>query len=109
VIEVKREGKIVETITSTDLAKLDENSRKLIKALEDSMQKSYDIWVKVYPDRDDSTDKIHQAKTNIQLTEIAKEMCRDLSKIFQYLNSIGKHLEDHYSHVQFVCKEIEST
>jgi hypothetical protein len=105
-IEVKREGKVVEVITADDIKKLDENSRKLIKALEDSMQNNYDLWAKVYPRRDNSPDPVVNAQIDAQLNDIAKKMCSDLNKIFRYLNSIGKHLDDHYAHVQFVCGEL---
>jgi hypothetical protein len=105
-IEVKEQGRTVETITSDDIKKLDENSRKLIKALEDSMQSNYDLWTKVYPKRDRSADPVVNAQIDAQLTDIAKKMCVDLNKIFRYLDSIGKHLSDHYAHVQFVCSEL---
>jgi hypothetical protein len=106
-IEVKREGKIVETIRPADLAKLDDSSRKLIKTLEDSMERNYDLWTKVYPQRDTSPDPVRNAQVEAQLKDIAKKMCCDLNKIFRFLDSIGKYLEDHYAHVQFVCSELD--
>src|SRR5712692_4042161 len=51
-ISVRSEGHPTDTITAADLAKLDPNSRALIKALEESMQRQYDLWVAVYPTRD---------------------------------------------------------
>jgi hypothetical protein len=108
-IIVREEGREVERITAGDIAKLDENSRKLIKALEDSMQQQYDLWVEVYPKRDQSADPVVNARVNRQLKEIAMKMCADLERIFQYLDSIGKYLDDHYGHVRFVCEDIKGT
>lgn len=106
-IEVKREGRVIETITPADIKKLDENSRKLIKALEESMQSNYDLWAKVYPLRDKSPDPIVNSQIDAKLNEIARNMCSDLNEIFRYLNRIGKHLDDHYAHIQFICSELE--
>lgn len=106
-IEVKREGEIVEKITVADIARLSDDNRKLIKALEDSMQKNYDLWTKIYPQKDFSPDPVHNAKIGMQLKSIEQNMCSDLKKILSFLNQLGKNLDDHYKHVQFVCKEIE--
>jgi|KBSMisStandDraft_5_1062788.scaffolds.fasta_scaffold34372_2 hypothetical protein len=107
-IVVKREGRVVETITADDLSKLDPNSRALIKALEDSMQSHYDVWVVVYPQRDQSADPIVNAKVNRQLQDTAKKMCADLNTLFNYLDFLGKYLEDHYQAFRFVCQQIQS-
>ena len=104
----QRDGKTIETITADELAMLDETSQDLIRVYEESMRNKFKIWKKVYPQRDASTDPIHSAKVEQQLTELAKGFCADLGRILQYLESIGKHLEDHYSDVRFVCREIES-
>lgn len=107
-IVVKHEGRVVETITDKDLNKLDSNSRALIKALEESMQNHYDIWVAVYPQRDQSADAIVNAKINRQLQDTAKKMCTDLNTLFRYLDSLGKYLEDHYNAFRFVCQEVQA-
>ena len=108
-IVVKEHGKPVETITAQDVAKLDENSRKLIDALEKSMQRQYDLWTKVYPTRDASPDPVVNAQIDQRLEDIAKKMCADLGKLFRYLDSIGKYLDDHYDHVRFLCMEVEQS
>ena len=107
-IVVRREGAVVETITASDIDRLDDNSRSLIKALEKSMQAQYDIWVAVYPQRDQSPDPIVNAKINQQLKGTATKMCSDLNKIMMFLDQIGKNLEDHYHHIRFICSELES-
>ena len=106
-ILVRREGQVVDQITANDLQKLDENSRALIGALEQSMQKKFRLWTIVYPQRDTSPDPLRNAQVEEQLTDLAKGMCSDLDKIFRYLDSIGKYLEDHYNHVRSICYEIK--
>jgi len=105
-IVVREGGQVVETITADDLAKLDSNSRALIKALEDSMQGYYDIWVVVYPQRDQSADPVVNARINRQLQETAKKMCADLNTLLRYLDSLGKYLADHYNAFRFVCQQL---
>jgi hypothetical protein len=105
-IVVLSHGQPVERITAADLAKLDSNSRALIKALEESMQRQFDLWVLVYPQRDVSVDPVTNAKIDRQLTDIAKKMCSDMEKLFKYLDQLGKYLEDHYSHVRYICSDV---
>ena len=106
-ILVRREGQVVEQITANDLQKLDENSRALIGALERSMQKKFKLWTVVYPQRDSSPDPLRNAQVEQQLDDLASGMCSELEKIFRYLDSIGKYLEDHYQHVRGICNEAQ--
>jgi hypothetical protein len=106
-IIVREHGHEVERITAADVAKLDEASQGLIKAFEDSMQRNYQIWIMVYPKRNQSADPMVNAVVNQQLKELGMSMCSDLERILRYLDSIGKYLEDHYGHVRFVCSELE--
>ena len=106
-IIVRDSGDEVERITADDLAQLDEASQGLIKAFEESMQKNYQLWIMVYPKRDQSPDPMVNAQVNQQLKETAKRMCSELGRILGYLDSIGKHLEDHYGEVRYVCSELE--
>lgn len=107
IIVVKEHGRPVETITAADIAKLDANSRKLIEALGKSMQRQYDLWTRVYPTRDQSPDPVVNAQVEQRLEDIMGKMCADLGKLFAYLDSIGKYLEDHYSHARFLCSEVK--
>ena len=106
-IVVRNMGCDVETITAADLVNLDPNSRALLKALEDSMQRQFEIWVAVYPMRDSSPDPVVNAQVDRRLKDIARAMCQDLGKIFAYLDSMGKHLEDHYGHVRYLCMDLQ--
>ena len=106
-ISVSSSGIPTDTITADDLTKLSENDRALIQALEKSMQRQYELWLAVYPSRNASPDALVNAHVEQQLKEIARNMCSDLGKIFQYIDFLGKHLEDHYSNFRFICWEIE--
>jgi hypothetical protein len=106
-IIVRRYGDEVERITSDDLAKLDRSSQGLIKAFEESMDRHYQLWITVYPKRDQSPDPMVNAQVNQQLKETAKRMCSDLGHILGYLDSLGKDLQDHYAHVRYVCSDLE--
>lgn len=106
-IVVKKHGQLVDTITAADLAKLDVNSRKLIEALEKSFQRQFDLWTKVYPTRDVSPDPVVNAQVDQRLEDILGKMCADLGRLFAYLDSIGKYLEDHYGEVRYLCRDVE--
>ncbi|VVB95914.1 Uncharacterised protein [uncultured archaeon] len=104
-IEFIRGGVVLETITVNDFTSLNPQSQQLIKAYEQSMQMQYDLWTQIYPQRDVSPDPLVNAKVNAQLKNIAQTMCSELNMILDYLNYMGKNLEDHYSHVRFICRE----
>jgi hypothetical protein len=106
-IIVKESGQQVETITAADLTKLDPNSCQLIESFEKSMQRQFDLWTKVYPTKDMSTDPVVNAQVEQRLNDIMKKMCHDLGEIFGYLDTIGKYLEDHYDHARFLCRSVQ--
>lgn len=106
---VDRQGTPVETITADEMKNLDPQSQQLIKALEASMKLQFDLWTKVYPQRETSPDPVVNAKIDAQLESIAKKMCGDLKKILTFLEGMGKNLTDHYDHIQFICSDIESS
>ena len=89
-------GKVVKTITGTDLEKLPDAERKHILVYEKSLQNHYDLWAQVYPYRDASADPIVNAKVNQQLKEIIIAMKGDLNGILGFLESMGIYLDDHY-------------
>lgn len=104
-ILIERHGTVVQTITHKDIERLDQNSQELIKTYEHSIEKHFQIWKAVYPQRDVSADVVVNARIEAQLNDIAKKFCGDLGHIFRYLGSIGYELEDHYSDVRYVCQQ----
>ncbi len=108
IILFKRGQEIVENITADDMATLDPQSKNLIEAYEKSMESSFRLWTIVYPQRNSSPDPLVNARVEEQLRNLAHRMCYDLKNIFEFLNSIGKYLEDHYNHVRHICDSYNS-
>jgi hypothetical protein len=93
-----------ETITGEDLAKLDSHSRQLIRAFEFAMNDLFDRWLELEPKRSARDPEIRHVARN-ESEEVRLEICDKLNQILAYLAFIGKHLEDHYQHVQFICRQ----
>jgi hypothetical protein len=93
-----------ETITSEDLAKLDNRSRQLIRAFEFSMNDLFDRWVELEPKRSARDPEIKELARK-ESEDVRLEICDKLNQIFGYMAFLGKHLEDHYQHVQFICQQ----
>jgi hypothetical protein len=101
------EAKIVvgpETITGDDLAKLDPRSRQLIRAFEFAMNDLFDRWTELEPKRSARDPEVRQIARK-ESEEVRVEICDKLNQIFAYLGFLGKHLEDHYQYVQFICQK----
>ncbi len=105
-VVLSRYGTPFEKITPDDFKNLSENDQRLIKALEDAMQRNYRLWTTVYPQRNASPDPLVNARIDAQLDQIAKDMCGDLERILRFLESLGKQLQDHYASIRFVCSSI---
>jgi hypothetical protein len=106
-IHFKVQDTIVETINAADLNRLDNGSRQLIKAYEQSMQTNFSIFTEVYPQLA-LADPVTKAKLKAHLRPIIDQMCKDLENIFGYLNSLGKQLHDHYANIRYACDKAKS-
>jgi hypothetical protein len=93
-----------ETITGEDLVKLDSRSRQLIRALELAMNDLFDRWIELESKRSARDPEIKQMARK-ESDEVRQEICDRLNQIFNYLGLIGKRLEDHYSHIRFICQQ----
>ena len=103
VIVIRERGVEVSTITAADMKSLDDNQRKLIKALEDDMQEAFDLWTTLYPQREASTDALVNAKVQKQLDRLAQRICQNLDRIFSVLLTMNKVLADHYMEFRSIC------
>ncbi len=106
-IHFKIKDKVVETINSADLSRLDYGSQQLIKAFEQSMQINFNIFVEVYPQLA-LADPMTKARLKVELRPVINQMCSDLENIFRYLNSLGKQLHDHYANIRYACDKAKS-
>jgi hypothetical protein len=93
-----------ERITGDDLAKLDPRSRQLIRAYESAMNDLFDRFTELEPKRVARDSEVRQRARN-ESEEVRQEICETWRKILAYLASLGKYLDDHYSHVQFICEQ----
>jgi TIR domain-containing protein len=93
-----------ETITGDDLAKLDPHSRQLIRAYEDAMNDLFDRFTELEPKRTARDPDVRQ-RARRESEEVRQDICERWSKILRYLALLGKHLEDHYQHVEFICQQ----
>lgn len=109
VIVIRERGVEFATITAADLKSLDNNQRKLIKALEDDMQDAFDLWTTLYPQREASTDALVNAKVQKQLDRLAQRICQNLDRIFNVLLAMNKVLADHYTEFRSICSNFSST
>lgn len=104
-IELKnRENYIVETITATDLEKLDRNSKILIRSYENTMKDLFERWVELQP-KSYSRDPVIKEDARDEMSILRKDLCEQLNAILDYLNSLHKNLDDHYHHVRYLCSQ----
>jgi hypothetical protein len=94
----------VERITGDDLAKLDPHSRQLIRAFEYAMNDLFDRFTELEPKRV-ARDPDARQRARAESEEVRQDICEQWKKILAYLASLGKHLDDHYKHVQFICQQ----
>ncbi len=104
-ISVRENGQEQFTKTAAELDKLDPQSRALTKTFEASMEHRFEIWQKVYAQRDASSDAMVNANLDQQLRELATGMCCDLGSTFRHLDLNGARLEDHYDQARFIRDE----
>ncbi len=93
-----------ETITGDDLAKLDPRSRQLIRAYESAMNDLFDRFTELEPKRSARDSEVRQ-RARAESEEVRQEICEKWNSILAYLAFLGKHLQDHYDYVQFICEQ----
>jgi len=103
-IKFKTDSGITEMITAEDLKKLDPQSRKLIRAYEATLQDLFDRWIELKPKRA-ARDSDIRKEAHQQSEEIKNALCSELNHILDYVQFMGKSLEDHYQHARFICRD----
>ena len=81
------------------------NDLRLIKTFESKMAEYYDLWEKVYEEKDASNDALANARTDKQLTKLISKMRGELLGILKFLEQIGVRLDDHYMHIRHLVEE----
>ena len=80
------------------------SGRSIRREENDTMNKLYDTWSSVNRDIDKSTDSQYIAETQVQLNDLARKMCKQLSTLDFLEESLHLHLHDHYRQIRDVCK-----
>ncbi len=97
---------IFETITVDDFDKLDNRSKQLIRSFERTMNDLFDRWTELRP-KSEARDEYVREDARSEMSRIRKSLCKELNSILDFLASMGKHLDDHYHHVRFICSQNE--
>jgi hypothetical protein len=100
-VSVHGPTKVIETITPEDLGRMTDRQRQLIETFEAAMYVEFDRWNDLY--RRQATLTVNEKQV---MQQSAKQMCKNLTNILDFLAAIGKNLADHYSEVRFVCSEL---
>ncbi len=93
-----------ERITGADLVKLDPRSQQLIRAYEFSMNDLFDRFTELEPRRTARDTEVRR-RARVESEEVRQDICENWRKILSYLAFLGKHLDDHYSYVEFICNQ----
>jgi TIR domain-containing protein len=97
-----RDGVVIDVIDPPDLSRLSEAERQLIATYQASMAAAYSRWQVLYPRRDWLT-----TNERARFQRARRQMCDDLGKVIQFLDSVGKYLPDHYRSVRFECEQLQ--
>jgi hypothetical protein len=97
-----RDGVVIDVIDPPDLSRLSEAERQLIATYQASMAAAYSRWQVLYPRRDSLT-----TNERARFQRARRQMCDDLGKVIQFLDSVGKYLPDHYRSVRFECEQLQ--
>jgi hypothetical protein len=93
-----------ELITAKDLAQLDVNSQKLIRAYERTMKELFERWTELKPKR-----VVQDTETRLEAREesdfVRRELCQELGGLLGFIESMGMSLQDHYAHVRYLCSQ----
>ena len=107
-IVVKQDTRVVQTLKGDELARvLGPNDLRLIKTYESKMSEYFDLWEKVYEEKDASNDALANAKTEKQLNKLIGKMRGELLGILSFLEQIGVNLDDHYMHIRHLVQDIK--
>lgn len=112
-VRAKQEGEMVvfnspkqtyplETILAEDMSRLDSGARKLIRAYERTMDEMFDRWVELKPKRVSRDPEIKEEAIE-ESDRLRRDLCRELRELLNFIESMGKRLYDHYSHIVYIC------
>jgi hypothetical protein len=89
-------------VAKSDIDQLDEDSKRLIIGLGESVQRNFKIWSAAWPKRDQSADPVVNARVEVQLDELQDTFCADFTKLRNVVEKMGRRLEG-FEAVKVVC------
>ena len=106
-IHLVEPGGTRELITAKDLERLDANAQKLVRAYERTMKDLFERWTELKPRRvaqDPETRRDAREESN----DVRRDLCQELNGLLGFIESMGMSLQDHYSHVRYICSQPSS-
>lgn len=102
---VSKRGNTTRTLLTFDeVLRLPPDSRKLIHAYDDAIQKSYERFTLALPRQADPDPQVRQRAT-ADLAEAKKALGEAFGNLLQFLASLNIHLDDHYHAVRYICSQ----
>lgn len=103
-IRLVEPGGARELISAKDLAQLDTNAQKLIRAYERTMKELFERWTELKPKRV-AQDPETRREAREDSDTVRRELCHELNGLLGFIESMGMSLQDHYAHVRYLCSQ----
>ena len=104
VFETRHRSMTVGVINREELDALPKAERMLVRALEESMENSFERWADLYARSDRLT-----GREQIEYQQAGKQMCSELQNILGFIEQqLGLQLSDHYHAVRYACSDLVS-
>jgi len=99
-------GAELQRITAAQIQHLPASQLRHIQVLEKSMEAHYQIWESVYPQLASLDSPVQRARVDQQLTQVIRDMRKDLDGILSFLQLSGLYLDDHYMHIRHLVAQV---
>lgn len=101
---VNRDRNIVEIITADEIEALDPNAKQLIRTYERTMKDLFNRWTELQP-LSYARDETIKAEAREEMAKIRTDLCWQLNSILNFLQTLGKSLDDHYYYARYICAQ----
>lgn len=100
-------GDALESRIAEDFVKLDQRSKQLIRSYQRTMKDLFDRCTELHP-KSNSQDNHLKAESRNEMGRIRTDLCKQLNEILDYLNYLGKNLDDQFSLVSYLCSRSDN-
>jgi hypothetical protein len=92
----------IDVITGEDLNALPTSEHILVRALEESMESSFERWTGLRARSNRLT-----GRERVEYSEAGQQMCGELRNILNFIEyQLGKYLDDHYHAIRYACDSL---